>query len=217
MGAKDVLTRPEIDAALESLPQWRYLGPLQTVLKCPTSALALELFATIGALAQEMNHHPDVDWRYDTLFVGTISHDAGRKVTARDVALARAISGAAADVGAEARPELIKSFDLVIDSPEPAAVAKVWQAGFGYQAGENGTLFDPFGRGPAVWFQETATPNPNRVHVDVNVPFSESAAALAAVAQAGASLDEEFAPRWVVVTDAQGNRMCLCTESGQTA
>lgn len=103
----DVLTRAEIDAELASLPQWRYSGDLRTVLKCPTSAVALELFAAIGALAQESNHHPDVDWRYDTLFIATSSHDAGGQITVRDINLAKAISAAATSAGAEAKPELI--------------------------------------------------------------------------------------------------------------
>lgn len=104
----DVLTRTRIDAELESLPQWRDVGELRTVLKCPTSAGALELFATIGELAQKANHHPDVDWRYDTLFIATSSHDAGGQITARDIALARAISNAAQHAGAVARTELIR-------------------------------------------------------------------------------------------------------------
>jgi len=213
MAAHDVLTRTQIDAELASLPAWRYLGPLCTVLKCPTSAAALALFAVIGELAQEANHHPDVDWRYDHLFISTISHDAGRKVTARDVALARAISEAAGAVGAVAVPSLIRTFDLAIDTADKAAVAPLWQTGFGYKADSEGDIFDPFGRGPGIWFQETQTPNPNRIHVDVNVPFSESAPALVALLASGGVLDDEYAPRWVVVTDAQGNRMCLCTEA----
>ena len=103
----DVLTWARIHRELESLPQWRYSGDLRTVLKCPTSAVALELFATIGELAQKANHHPDVDWRYDTLFIATSSHDAGGQITARDIALARAISQAAVQAGAVARPELV--------------------------------------------------------------------------------------------------------------
>lgn len=103
----DVLTWARIHTELESLPHWRYSGDLRTVLKCPTSAVALELFAAIGELAQQANHHPDVDWRYDTLFIATSSHDAGGQITARDIALARAISNAAAEAGAVARPELI--------------------------------------------------------------------------------------------------------------
>lgn len=104
----DVLTRTRIDTELQSLPQWRDTGDLRTVLKCPTSAGALALFAAIGELAQKANHHPDVDWRYDTLFIATSSHDSGGQITARDIALARAISNAAQGAGAVARPELIR-------------------------------------------------------------------------------------------------------------
>lgn len=103
----DVLTWTSIHRELVSLPQWRYSGDLRTVLKCPTSAGALKLFAAIGDLAQEANHHPDVDWRYDTLFIATSSHDAGGQITARDIALARAISDAAVVAGAVARPDLV--------------------------------------------------------------------------------------------------------------
>ena len=103
--ADDVLTRTQIDAELATLPQWRYAGELRCVLKCPTSAGALELFAAIGALAQEANHHPEVDWRYDTLFIATSSHDAGGQITAREITLARAISAAAVAAGAEAATE----------------------------------------------------------------------------------------------------------------
>ena len=98
----DVLTRSKIDAELATLPLWRYAGELRTELKCPTSAAALALFAAIGELAQQANHHPDVDWRYDTLIIATSSHDAGGQVTARDIALARAISAAAQEAGAVA-------------------------------------------------------------------------------------------------------------------
>jgi 4a-hydroxytetrahydrobiopterin dehydratase len=98
----DVLTWAQINTELPTLPQWRYAGELRTVLKCPTSAAALSLFATIGEIAQKANHHPDVDWRYDTLIVATSSHDAGGQITARDIRLARAISSAAAAAGAVA-------------------------------------------------------------------------------------------------------------------
>lgn len=213
MGSQDVLTRSDIDRELESLPHWRYLGPLQAVYTCPSSAAALQLLAAIGELAEAANHHPDVDWRYDTVYVSTLSHDAHRKVTARDVALAHAISEAATAAQAQPRPELIRSYELAIDSSKPAAIAAVWQKGFGYEAQEDGSLFDPQGRGPAVWFQQTATPNANRIHVDVQVPMSERAAAIAAVEAAGAALDHSNAPSWTVATDAQGNRLCICTEA----
>ena len=122
MAAKDTLTRAEIDAELASLPDWTFgLGALRTALKCPTSAAALDLFATIGALAQKANHHPDVDWRYDHLFVTLSSHDAGAKVTARDTAMAEAISTAAAGAGAVAHPELLRTTEIAIDTDDPDA------------------------------------------------------------------------------------------------
>ena len=48
------LTRP-----LAGLPDWRYrLGSLVTDYKVPKAAGALELFAAVGRLAKEKNHHP---------------------------------------------------------------------------------------------------------------------------------------------------------------
>jgi len=38
---------------------------------------------------------------------------------------------------------------------------------------------------------------------------------LDAVAATRATLDQVSAPRFVVVTDSQGNRLCVCTEEGR--
>ena len=82
-GNQDVLTRERLDAALAGLPDWRYrLGGLVTVYKTPTAAAALELIAAVGRLAEEQNHHPDLDWRYNRVFIRYTSHDAGGEVTA---------------------------------------------------------------------------------------------------------------------------------------
>ncbi|PYI69352.1 4a-hydroxytetrahydrobiopterin dehydratase [Arthrobacter livingstonensis] len=218
MAAKDVLTRDQINAELAALPDWRFrLGGLAAALKCPTSAAALDLFAAIGALAQEANHHPDVDWRYDTLFVTLTSHDAGSKVTARDAALAKAISTAAREVGAVAHPELLRSVEIALDSADFAAVAPVWAAALGYKAGESDDLRDPSGRLPTLWFQQTETPNANRFHFDIHVPASEAQGVLAELAAAGATLDRSSEPAFVIATDPQGNKLCICTEEGRDA
>ncbi len=70
----------------------------------PTAAAALAFVAAIGEAAEAANHHPDVDWRYDHVFVGTTSHDAGGRVTERDVALATRIVEIAAGAGIAAEP-----------------------------------------------------------------------------------------------------------------
>jgi len=208
-----VLTRPQIDDALAGLPDWRYrLGGLVTVYKTATSAAALELIAAVGRVAEEMDHHPDLDWRYNRVFLRFTSHDAGSEVTARDVRAATAASAAAAEAGAAAEPGLYRSVEIGIDSDDPAGISEVWRVALGYRKGRFGDLVDPYGRGPGLWFQETSTPNVNRLHLDIHRSKAESAAVLDKTAATGALMNRDHAPDWVVVTDAQGNRLCLCTE-----
>ncbi|HEY8752214.1 MAG TPA: 4a-hydroxytetrahydrobiopterin dehydratase [Arthrobacter sp.] len=214
-GNQDILTRDRLDAALAAMPDWRYrLGGLVTVYKTPTAAAALELIAAVGRLAEQQNHHPDVDWRYNRVFIRYTSHDAGGQVTERDAAAAGAASEAAARAGATAQPGLFRTVELAIDTPDPEGIAEVWRVALGYRRTPGGDLVDPYGRGPSVWFQETQTPNNNRLHVDVHLSNAESGAVLAKAADAAALMDRDHAPDWVVVTDAQGNRLCLCTEEG---
>lgn len=214
-GKDDILTRPQIDAALAELPDWRYrLGGLVTVYKAPAAAGALELIAAVGRLAEEQNHHPDVDWRYNRVFIRFSSHDAGTEVTQRDVAAAGAVSAAAAGLGATAEPGLYRTVDIAIDSANPDEISEVWRTALGYRKGRFGDLVDPYGRGPGLWFQETSTPNDNRFHLDIHRSKAESGPVLEKTAATGALMNHDHAPNWVVVTDSQGNRLCLCTEEG---
>ena len=211
----DILTRPQLDEALAGLPDWRYrLGGLVTVYKAPTAAAALELIAAVGRLAEEQNHHPDLDWRYNRVFLRYSSHDAGTEVTPRDVKAATAASVAAAAVAATAQPGLYRTVEVAIDSDNPAGISEVWRVALGYRKGRFGDLTDPYGRGPSLWFQETSTPNANRIHLDIHRSKAESGPVLEKTAATGASMNRDHAPNWVVVTDAQGNRLCLCTEDG---
>lgn len=105
-GKDDILTTSAIDDALTGLPDWRYRsGALVAAYKCPTSAAALELIAAVGRIAEQQNHHPDLNWRYNRVFIRYTSHDAGSEVTRRDVRAATSASEAAAVVGATAEPE----------------------------------------------------------------------------------------------------------------
>jgi 4a-hydroxytetrahydrobiopterin dehydratase len=214
-GKEDILTRPQIDAALTDLPDWRYrLGGLVTVYKTPTAAGALELIAAVGRLAEEQNHHPDLDWRYNRVFIRFTSHDAGTEVTQRDVTAAAAVGSAAAAVAAVAEPGLYRTVEIAIDTANPEEISEVWRTALGYRKGRHGDLTDPYGRGPGLWFQETRTPNDNRIHVDIHRSKAESGPALEKTAATGALMNRDHAPNRVVVTDAQGNRLRLCTEEG---
>lgn len=212
---EDILTRPQLAEALAALPDWRYrLGGLVTVYKAPTPAAALELIAAVGRLAEEQNHHPDLDWRYTRVFLRYSSHDAGTEVTPRDIKAATGASAAAAAVAAAAEPGLYRTVEVAIDSEDPEAVSEVWRVALGYRKGRFGDLVDPYGRGPSLWFQETGTPNANRLHLDIHRSQAESGPVLDKTAATGALMNRDHAPDWVVVTDAQGNRLCLCTEEG---
>ena len=215
-GKEDILTRARIDEALDGLPDWRYrLGGLVTAYKAPTAAAALELISDVGRLAEEQNHHPDLDWRYNRVFIRFTSHDAGGEVTERDTKAAAAVSAAASAAGAAAEPGLYRTVELAIDTADAAAISEVWRVALGYKRVEGGNdLVDPFGRGPNVWFQETPTPNSSRIHVDVHWSKAESGPVLEKTAATGALMNRDHAPDWVVVTDVQGNRLCLCTEEG---
>ncbi|WP_249354484.1 4a-hydroxytetrahydrobiopterin dehydratase [Glutamicibacter sp. V16R2B1] len=213
MSGKDVLSTDEIQARLSQLPHWRYgLGSLRTAFKCPSSAAAIQLVSAIGALAEEAGHHPDVDWRYDTVFVNLVSHDVGG-VTSRDFTLATQISDQAENFGAQVDLGLVRTVEIAIDTENPQQISKIWQAALGYEQAADGALTDPHGRGPAIWFQETQTPNQNRFHVDVTVPHSHSGDLLETLKSTDAEFNYEYAPSWVIVTDKQGNRLCICTEA----
>ncbi|MDI2035436.1 4a-hydroxytetrahydrobiopterin dehydratase [Paenarthrobacter nitroguajacolicus] len=93
-----------VEAALRDLPGWKLRDGLVTVYKCSTAANALALIAEIGRIAEEQNHHPDLQWRYNRVFLRYVSHDAGGELTQRDLDAAASVSEAASALGAVAEP-----------------------------------------------------------------------------------------------------------------
>lgn len=212
---KKVLTSDEVAGALAGLPHWRYrLGTLVSAYAFDSAAAAIAFLGTVGALAEQTRHHPDVDWRYDTVFITTSSHDVGMEVTSRDVDLAGLISQGADAAGATAVPERHQSMELAIDTADGPEIAGFWKAVLGYEESRFGDLADPWRRNPALWFQETSTPNDNRIHLDRHVPLSSLEEERARLLEAAGEGDGESHPRFRIYTDAQGNRVCLCTEEG---
>ncbi len=211
---KPAVLRPdEITKALTDLPDWRTrLGVLYTAYVAPSAAAALALVAAIGEAAEAADHHPDLDWRYDHVFLRTTTHQAGHEVTERDVLLATEISTLAAKTGARAEPALAREVEIGIDTPDPKSLEETWITALGYRRGRDGDLVDPWGRGPNVWFQQTSTPDASRMHIDLHVASETALESLDAIKVAGGvRLDDQFAPSWWVVADADGNRLCVCT------
>lgn len=213
MAADTALTPDALRTAMADLPDWTAaLGALHIAYAAPTADAALELVHTIGREANAVDHHPDLDWRYDHVFVRLTSHSAGSEVTAEDIALAATISRLATEAEATARPDLIRPLTIGVDTRDATAIRSYWERALGYRPGRKDHLVDPWGRGPQVWFQETETPDPSRIHLDVYSAGERARSLRDAVAAEGRLVDDGFAPLWWVTADADGNRICVCTE-----
>jgi 4a-hydroxytetrahydrobiopterin dehydratase len=212
-----VLDNSERTAALAELPGWRYtLSSLHAVYECESVSAALALIQAIGQAAETQDHHPDLDWRSRHVFLRSTTHSERGQVTAKDIDLARAISAAASDVSAQARPELIRVLEIAIDTTDPAAISDTWATALGYRDRGTGDLIDPWSRLPTIWFQKTDTPDPSRIHLDLTVEDSTADAVLADItAHGGRRIEDGFRPSFTVVADAQENRLCICTNLGR--
>jgi 4a-hydroxytetrahydrobiopterin dehydratase len=86
----------EIQRALGGLPGWSRKG--ETLAKTYHFASFPDAIAFIGRvaeIAEQMNHHPDIDIRYTNVHFLLSSHDA-KGITNRDVELAKSIEELAA-------------------------------------------------------------------------------------------------------------------------
>ena len=85
--AQRKLTYTETDQA--GLSDWRRLfDSLHARFRTGDFATGLELVGRIGALAEDANHHPDVDLRYGGVTVTLFTHEVN-DISDRDVALAQ--------------------------------------------------------------------------------------------------------------------------------
>jgi 4a-hydroxytetrahydrobiopterin dehydratase len=211
---KRVLTFAEVEAA--GLDDWRQLfEALRTRFKTGGFNQGLELVTRIAALADAAEHHPDVDLRYPHVNVTIFSHDVFG-VTSRDVDLARNISAAAAELGIEADPTANAVVEIALDTWDHEEIKPFWAAVLGLvDSPESGkAVYDPSGSQPTLWFQHTGAHDEprQRFHLDLRVPAEIADQRIAAALEAGGVLvSDERAPRFTVLADAQGNKVCVTT------
>jgi 4a-hydroxytetrahydrobiopterin dehydratase len=87
-----VLTDAEIQKELTSLNGWQRNGSaIQRVFRFPDFKAAMQFVNKIADAAEQANHHPDIDIRYNTVTMALVSHDSGG-VTQRDVRMAGTIN-----------------------------------------------------------------------------------------------------------------------------
>ncbi|MGC4109189.1 MAG: 4a-hydroxytetrahydrobiopterin dehydratase [Nocardioides sp.] len=214
MSARDTLSFSDVEAA--GLDDWRQLfEALRTRFLTGDFATGLRLVSRIGELAEAANHHPDVDLRYPHVNVSLCSHDVFG-VTSRDLDLARAISAAAAELGVRADPSVTAVVEIALDTWDHAEIKPFWAAVLGMTDHPHieEELRDLSGAQPTLWFQHSeAHEEPRqRFHLDVRVPPEVAPDRIAAALDAGGVLvSDERAPRFVVLADQQGNKVCVTT------
>lgn len=83
------LTEPELQSALTGLPTW-YVedGKLATRIELPSFLDAVAFVAEVATIAEDLDHHPDIDIRWRTVALAVNTHDSGNAITARDTTLA---------------------------------------------------------------------------------------------------------------------------------
>jgi 4a-hydroxytetrahydrobiopterin dehydratase len=88
-----VLTDAEVLERLAAAdgPDWHLIGgKLVKTVVCADFVGALAFVGEVGRLAEESDHHPDIDIRYNRVTLGLITHDSGG-ITRLDVELAKAV------------------------------------------------------------------------------------------------------------------------------
>lgn len=81
-----------VAAALADLPGWEADGDaIVRTARLPSFPAAIAVVDRVAAIAEERDHHPDIDIRWRTLVFRCSTHSAGG-VTELDTALAAAIS-----------------------------------------------------------------------------------------------------------------------------
>lgn len=96
------LPEDEIENRLRELPGWTLEGDRITrTYRLPSHFAAAALTLHIARIQDELNHHSDLTLGYDTVALSVNSHDAGGKVTEKDLALAARVEAVAPGHGAE--------------------------------------------------------------------------------------------------------------------
>jgi 4a-hydroxytetrahydrobiopterin dehydratase len=85
----ELLSQDEIDRALSTeLPQWRQEGDAITRSVTAESFMdGIRLVQQVAEVAEDLDHHPDIDIRWTTLTFTLSTHSAGG-LTAKDLRLA---------------------------------------------------------------------------------------------------------------------------------
>ena len=87
-----VLTDAYVRRKLKSLPGWNIRGAaIRKVFKKKDFVQAMGFVQSVALLAEKMDHHPDIDIRWNTITLVLSTHSKGG-ITPMDIALAQQIN-----------------------------------------------------------------------------------------------------------------------------
>ena len=182
----------------------------------PTASFtaSARLVGVIGGIDGIDGHPPKLDIRHDGVTVRFLTKRAeGYRLTATDLALARAVGAAATAQGLMADPAAVQSLLVIPGAPDPSAIMPFWRAILGYEPridSPDEDLVDPHDRDAAFWFERMDEPRADgkgSIHVVVSVPIEQAQARIdAAVAAGGRIVHDANAPEWVTLEDPAGNQ-----------
>lgn len=90
--ASQPLTEAQISEAITLLDGWERIGDkIRKTVKLSTYPQGLAYANTIGMIADGFNHHPDISIGYKTVIIEFTTHDAGNKISQKDIDVAKAI------------------------------------------------------------------------------------------------------------------------------
>ncbi|GAA2010474.1 4a-hydroxytetrahydrobiopterin dehydratase [Nakamurella flavida] len=215
------VSRPAGSAAVTDLG-WRYVGHrARSTVRVRSLAEAARVAQVAAQAVPTLEKHLAIDLRVDQVVLTALDPDTG-VLTEADLIVVRTVTAALIDAGFLPVPgdgRGVQVVELAIDAMDIPAVRPFWQAALGYvedpsDPGPDGSLLDPTGQGPSVWFQQMDSPREqrNRLHLDVDVPHDQVQDRLAATLAAGGTLlSDAHARAFWVLADAEGNEVCLCT------
>jgi len=88
------LQEQEINSAIESLDGWSFdNNKIKKKFEFKNFKEALAFIVKIGLEAEELGHHPELSNVYNKVWIELSTHDAGDKVTQKDIDLATALEG----------------------------------------------------------------------------------------------------------------------------
>jgi len=167
----------------------------------------------IGALADALNHHPDIELRYAAVRVTLLTHELMATgpwpLSELDARLAAQISEVAHELGLTPDPSKVQTVQIAIDALDIPKVMPFWAAVLGYPPSGAEDITDPLALAPNVWFQQMDAPRPerNRIHVDLYVPVDQAQARIDAALAAGGTVVRDNGPSWWTLADPEGNEV----------